>query len=206
MFNERQTHCPHHINKLHLLCLSHSLAVLNFKMLPIHLSYCQDFSSTIIELLFPINLKKTSISHQKYKVRVPQLLGELPPFYFWMKKTKKSSLWIVKWTFLVNIWRDSKYYSYTWLFNLWTFCPLWHIVWWWDLSFNFSIIMQSMISNNERAVVSLLTGKSAHEATLAHLQRFLNECHFPCICLGLFKPFHPCQGVIKGLQRPDSRK
>lgn len=50
---------------------------LNFKMLPTHLFYCQDFSSMIIELLFP-NLNKTSISLQMYKVTLPQLLAEPP--------------------------------------------------------------------------------------------------------------------------------
>lgn len=89
MFYERQAHRPHHINKLHHLCLSHSLVVVNFKMLPIHPFYCQDFSSTIIELLFPINLKKTSISLQKYKVRVPQLLAELHPSTSEWKNPKK---------------------------------------------------------------------------------------------------------------------
>lgn len=84
---------------------------LNFKMLPIHLVYCQDFSSRIIELLFPIKLKKTLISLQMYKARVPPLLAELPLFYFWMEK-KKSSLGIVKWTLLANIWRDSVLFLY----------------------------------------------------------------------------------------------
>lgn len=101
---------------------------LNFKMLPIHSFYCQDFSSTIIELLF-LNSNKTSISLQMYKVRVPQLLVEpsLP-----LLNEKKVTCELSN----EHLWPTAKQiqqYSYTWLFKLWTFCPLWHIIWRWDL-------------------------------------------------------------------------
>lgn len=81
---------------------------LNFKMLPTHLFYCQDFSSMIIELLFP-NLNKTSISLQMYKVTLPQLLPE-PPLPLLNKKKLICEL------SNEHFWPTSKqiqYYSYT---------------------------------------------------------------------------------------------
>lgn len=43
--------------------------------------------------------------------------------------------------------------------------------------------MQPMISNNERAVW-LLTGKSGHEAILAHFQRVLRSATCPAFAWG----------------------
>lgn len=151
-----------------------------------HLFYCQDFSSMIIGVLFP-NLNKISISLQMYKVMGPQLPAETPHT---TSEWKKSNLWIVKWTPSVNIQTDSILFLYP-AVQIMDILSLWHITWWWDLPFNFSFTIQFMITNNERAVW-LLTGKSGHEAILASLQSILNECHLPCICLGLVKPFHPC--------------
>lgn len=131
----------------------------------------------LIELLFLINLNKTPILSKCTKLH-SSTSSSTPPLLLANNNNKKICELSNEhfWPTSEYIW----YYFYTCLYiYLYTYisipsCPLWHIIWWWDWPFNFSIIMQLMISNNERAVW-LLTGKSGHEAILAHLQRFLNE-------------------------------